>query len=393
MMTAGLCFLRHTDGRISCKDNMGTINSLYLRNFRNHSELYLKDIESSFIFLTGPNGAGKTNILESLSLLMPGRGFRRARIKDIQKQGTESDPYGSWTVTADVKAGHGKAVVGTGYDPVTEKRIVRIDGTASSQAEVLDYLNILWLTPFMDSLFLDASSERRRFLDRMIVAYDPSHMGRVTRYENAMAQRSKFLREDRSETAWLDSLEAQMAETGVAIAASRNDFLSRWQIKIADTICLSFPEALVCLNGMAEQALAGLPALEVEEQLKSCFRKSRKTDSVTGGAAFGPHKTDLEIVYKAKNMPAASCSTGEQKSLLINLVLGHCRLLSEERGLPPVLLLDEVAAHLDSNSRNTLFEILADMGAQVWVTGTDHTTFQVSEGRFYNLKNGILESF
>ncbi len=356
---------------------MAWVSALQLTNFRCYDAARLPDLRSGPVVLFGPNGAGKTNILEAVSYLAPGRGLRGARLDEVQKQ----DGPAPWSVAARLETPYGEIRVGTGPDPAKEsKRIVRLNGeTAKGQNALGEYLACVWLTPQMDRLFLDAPSARRRFLDRLVFAFDPGHAGRVTRYENALRQRSKLLQGDAPpDPAWLDGLEVTMAETGAAIAAARRDFIARLQ-QACDTAAAAetapFPRAMLMAAGTIEELLAGAPAVEVEQMFKYQLTESRAQDAVGGGAASGPHKSDLAVRYAAKNMPADQCSTGEQKALLIGIILAHARLVAAERGAPPILLLDEVAAHLDDGRRAALHEILLSLGGQVWLTGTDETLF------------------
>ena len=236
---------------------------------------------------------------------------------------------------------------------------------------------------------LQAARERRKFLDRLVFAFDPGHAGRVTRYENALAKRSKLLRDGITDNLWLKSLESQIAETGVAIAAARLDFTQRLQAACAAAPDGEFPRAKIAVTGYLEENMAGKPALEIEEAFARELAASRQRDAITGGAASGVHKSDLEVVYASKNMPASQCSTGEQKALLIGLVLAHARLITAERGAPPLLLLDEVAAHLDENRREGLYKILEELGGQVWMTGTDLGDFESlgAKAHFFEIKD------
>lgn len=340
----------------------------------------MDNLQSGLIVLCGPNGAGKTNILEAISLLTPGRGIRGARPLDIQK----SDSPVAWGISAKVNTAKSKSesievTLGTGLNPDTDRRMSRINGAvAKSQMALADYLSCLWLTPQMDRLFLEGSAGRRRFLDRMIFAFDPSHSGRVTRYENALRQRSKLLSEKPKELSWIAGLEKQMAETGIAITAARLDFLDRLKASFLDEDETKghFPKADLTLIGTLENLLEQYPALEAENKYIELLVQSRPYDCVAGGAKTGAHKTDLDVVYIEKDMSAAQCSTGEQKALLISIILAHGRLMNTERGAPPVLLLDEIAAHLDEERREALFHHLKLMGGQVWMTGTDPILFE-----------------
>lgn len=358
---------------------MTAISEIRLRNFRSYTEACLDGLASSFVVLTGENGVGKTNVLEAVSLLSPGKGMRNADFADLQNKADMAVP---WAVSAIVKTQYGDIRIGTGRDPLKEKRVVHIQGeVAKNQTQLSDYFSCLWLTPQMDRLFIDAASVRRKFLDRMVFNFDPGHAGRMTRYENAMAQRSRLLKEGRSDPAWLDALEIQMAESGVAVAAARTLFVERLQSVCRNRESAEFPVANLGLAGFLEQEIHQKSALQIEDEFRARLKKSRDEDSVYGGAAQGPHKTDFLVMFAAKNMPAAQCSTGEQKALLIGIVLAHADLIRMERGAPPILLLDEVAAHLDPHRRAVLYDLLSGIGGQVWMTGTDKVLFEALNGR------------
>lgn len=357
---------------------MSYLSSLKLHNFRCYEQARLDDLSSGLIVLSGANGAGKTNVLEAVSFLSPGKGLRGAKALEVQRQNSPQ----AWAVSAAVETRFGDVQIGTGLDAQTEKRIVRIQGRdAKTQSALSEYMSCVWLTPQMDGLFIDSSRERRKFLDRLVFAFDPGHSGRTTRYENAMAQRSKLLREGMGNDSWLSGLEAQMAETGIAIAAARLDFAQRLQSACERSEDEFFPRADLNVTGTIEELLKRAPALEVEEMFGYQLQQSRANDAIHGGASTGPHKSDLQVRYAAKNMAADQCSTGEQKALLIGLVLAHARLIAAERGAPPILLLDEVAAHLDEQRRAALYDLLIALGGQVWLTGTDHNLFTAIEGR------------
>lgn len=360
---------------------MSFVKNILLHNVRCYHSVRMDDVQTGLVILCGPNGAGKTNVLEAVSLLTPGRGLRGASNEDIQKR----DDPALWAISAQIDHGGAQIQIGTGAEPNATKRTVRINGmVAKSQMALSDYLSCIWLTPQMDRLFLDTAGGRRRFFDKLVFAFDPAHAGRVTRYENAMAQRSKLLREGKGDDSWLKSLESQMAETGVAIAAARLDFVARLQqaCNLAhDLEATWFPKAKLSLSGTVEELLSKMPAVEVEEMFAYQLRQSRSRDAETGGAATGPHKGDLVVYYAAKSMPADQCSTGEQKALLIGIILAHARLMKVERGAPPILLLDEVAAHLDEKRRAALYDLLLSLGGQVWMTGTDESLFSAAKGR------------
>lgn len=372
---------------------MTYLSSLKLHNFRCYQEAALGDLQSALVVLYGPNGAGKTNVLEAISLLSPGRGMRGAKTHEIQCQ-QAGDP---WAVSGTLTHKYGQDRLGTGLDAKTGKRIIRINGeNAKSQSALADYLACVWLTPQMDRLFLDSSRERRKFLDRLVFAFDPGHAGRVTRYENAMRQRSKLLQEGSNkgggDPAWLEGLEAQMAETAIAICAARLDFVTRLQSACNQYATADFPKASLRAKGTIENLLGNAPALEVEDMFKYQLSESRGVDMMTGGAATGPHKSDLVVRYGAKDMPADQCSTGEQKALLIGITLAHARLIAAERGAPPLLLLDEVAAHLDENRRAALYAQLQALGGQVWLTGTDRNLFATAEAtaQFFEIRESKI---
>lgn len=374
---------------------MSYIKSLRLENFRSYTAASLGDLSCGPVVLYGANGAGKTNILEALSLLSPGRGLRGAKLAEMQRRETENGP---WAVSAHAETSFGPVRLGTGWDRSVDKKIIRINGEhAKNQAVLSEWLSCVWLTPQMDRLFLEGSAARRRFLDRLVFAFDPGHSGRVTRYENAMGQRSKILRESEvPDSRWLDALESTMAETGVAIAAARVDFVRRLQTA-CDRADINenalFPKARLRAAGTIEELLTRIPALEAEELFRYQLRETRRPDAVTGGAATGPHKGDLAVTYIAKDMPASQCSTGEQKALLLGIIVAHARLIAAERGSPPVLLLDEVAAHLDDRRRAGLYDILLALGGQVWMTGTDIGLFSWLRGRasFHEVRAGGVQ--
>lgn len=372
---------------------MSHVSRLRLTNFRNYetATFEVEGASGAPVVLTGPNGAGKTNVLEALSLFSPGRGMRSARLSEMQNRRSES-AY-PWSISAAVSTPCGAVKIGTGMDPASEKRIVRIDGeTVRSQNAMTEYLSCVWLTPQMDRIFLDSSGARRRFLDRLVFTFDPGHSGRVTRYENALGQRSKLLREGVHDTRWLSALEAQIAETGVAVAAARADFIERLQkacVSVPADEKTCFPSAGLKVSGKIETELADTPALRVEERFRYELEKSRAADAVTGGASSGPHRSDFIVHHMDSGMHASQCSTGEQKALLTGIVLAHSRLIEAERGSPPLLLLDEVAAHLDEARRAALFGILLNMKCQAWLTGTDRALFSALEGRagFFSIRN------
>ncbi len=371
------------------------VKRLVLADFRGYGSLRLgggarPDLDSRPIVLVGPNGAGKTNLLEALSFLAPGRGLRRARLSDIDRRSEGGSR--PWTVSASLETGSGIVDVGTGRDSGHggdgggERRLVRIDGRDSrGQKELTRLASIAWITPEMDRLFVDGPSTRRRFLDRLVHGHDPEHAARVSAYEHALRERARLLeRGANADSAWLTALEEVMAREGVAIAASRMDIAGRIDRAAAEEG--PFPAAALTVVGEVESWLAEDPALAVEDRLRDTLAASRRQDGVSGGAAHGPHRSDLAVKHRRRNEAAARCSTGEQKALLLSVVLAAARLVAAERGVPPILLLDEVAAHLDASRRAALFDLLVEMGGQAWLTGTDEDLFAGLWGRALFLK-------
>jgi DNA replication and repair protein RecF len=356
------------------------VTRLRLSAFRNYASAAL-DLDRRPVVLTGPNGAGKTNLLEAVSLLAPGRGLRRAKAEMLDRR--DSGAAGAaapWRVAATVDGPMGPVEIGTGRDPSGERRLVRIDGVdGCSQAMLGERFSAVWLTPQMDRLFQESSGERRRFLDRLIYGFDPAHAGRVNAYEKALRERARLLRDGVDDTAWLGALEAQMIERGIAVAAARRDMAGR-----LDRACARqqgpFPGAEIRVEGDVEGWLAAHPAVEAEARFGAALQAGRARDAVTGGAGTGPHRSDLTVVHRAKGLPADQCSTGEQKALLIAIVLAHARLQAAERGAGPVLLLDELAAHLDADRRAALFETILSLGLQAWITGTEPDLFSELRG-------------
>ncbi|MEA2905466.1 MAG: replication and repair protein RecF [Alphaproteobacteria bacterium] len=370
------------------------LTRLTLTHFRSYHAAQI-DVGAQTVVLTGPNGAGKTNLIEAISLLGPGRGLRRATLDEL----AFSEGNGSWAVAADVEGALGLASLGTGIDaPLGESaptaRKCRIDREpVSSAAAFADHLRVIWLVPAMDALFNGPGSERRRFLDRLVLAVDAEHMSRVNALERALRSRNRLLEDPRPDPHWLDAIEHETAELAVAVAALRAETVARLQAALAarrDPASL-FPAADIALDGWMERLLPAHPAVEVEDRYRTVLRNNRTRDAAAGRTLDGPHLTDLAVGYAAKSIPAADASTGEQKALLIGLVLAHAGLLAEMAGAAPVLLLDEVVAHLDPARRTALHGELARLGAQVWMTGADAAAFaeiersaqvfQVSPGR------------
>lgn len=349
---------------------------LTLTRFRSYPALDLAT-EARIVVLAGENGAGKTNLLEAISLLVPGRGLRGARMAELAHRGP--DPAaGTWAVAARFATPLGPLVLGTGVEEEgATRRSFRLDGAAPrSQAEIAGRVAAVWLTPQMDRLFQEGASARRRFLDRLVWALEPSHAREVAAYDTAMAERNRLLAESRADPAWLAALEDQMARHGVAVAAARRALAARLDRALASGVAGAFPAARVSVACALDQALAEGPALAAEDRFRAELAAARGGDAAAGGARQGPHRADLSLTHAAKGMAAALCSTGEQKALLVGLVLAHAALIAAARGAAPLLLLDEVAAHLDAARREALFAALPGLGAQAFLTGTEAEVFR-----------------
>lgn len=350
------------------------LSRLVLTDFRNHAEAVLQP-ERGFVVLTGDNGAGKTNVLEAVSLLAPGRGLRRAPLSDMARQ-SGSGGFGV-AVTLD-----GEVEIGTGTQPTApERRIVRINGAPAAATALAEWLTILWLTPAMDRLFVEPASERRRFLDRLTLALRPDHAQHANRYEAAMRARNRLLAEDGPlDHGWLSALEAQMAEHGVAIDAARRDTVAALGERLADQPAGPFARAGLTLDGWRDDGT-----------LAADLAQGRRRDAAAGRTLVGPHRSDLVVTHLDKGQPAALCSTGEQKALLLGLVLAHADLAAARTGRAPVLLLDEVAAHLDPSRRAALFDRLAATGSQVWMTGTERSPFDgIGDASWFDVADGRI---
>ena len=355
---------------------MARVHRLTLTNFRNYRAATL-EADLRPIVLYGPNGAGKTNLIEAISFLAPGRGLRRATLEEVAFH--EGD--GSWAVAAEVEGALGLATLGTGIERAPEdgapvQRKCRIDReSVASAAAFTDHLRVVWLVPAMDSLFVGAPSESRRFLDRLALAVDAEHSSRVNALERALRSRNRLLEEARPDPHWLDAVEHETAELAVAVAGLRAEALHRLDSVLASRQGSDFPPVEIALDGWMEKLLPAHPAIEIEERYRAVLRDNRGRDAAAGRTLDGPHLTDLLVVYRQKGIAAADVSTGEQKALLIGLVLAHARLITEMTGSAPVLLLDEVVAHLDPARRAALHGELAELGAQVWMTGADPALF------------------
>ena len=381
-----------TQGRLAC-------SRLTLTDFRCYDHVRLEP-GAHPVVLTGANGAGKTNVLEALSFLIPGSGLRRAKLMDVGRRDPGADAGRPWAVAAEIEGGLAPVKIGTGLQADTgAKRIVHLDGeNQKAQSVLAQHFAAHWLTPQMDRLFLDGSQERRRFLDRLVFAFDPAHAGRITSYNHALRERARLLADGKHDDAWLSALEDTMATRGMAVAAARLQVAERLAAACTETSCL-FPACELAIDGLAEGWVHELPALEVEDRLRAALKTSRTRDAHAGGAGGSidgrlPHQSDLLVTHAAKSMPASQCSTGEQKMLLVGLVLAAARLSASDEGRVPVLLMDEVAAHLDQDHRQALFNEVLALGCQAWFTGTDAELFAPlkNEAQFYTVADATVTS-
>ena len=372
------------------------ISRVSLSDFRCYSSLRLNPV-NGIVVLTGANGAGKTNLLEALSLLSPGRGLRGARLAEISRlHANGADEPNTvareWAVAAEFATPHGALSIGVGWAEADgERRAVHIDGqTARSQTALAEHISMVWLTPAMDRLFVEAPSGRRRFLDRLVFAFDPAHAGRLQAYDKARRERSRLLRETRVDDTWLSALERNMSERAVAIAAARLDLVERLKRALNEDTG-PFPHPEIAVQGVIEGSLKAQPALDVEENYRAALARARVQDRVSGSCE-GVHRSDLFARLSSAGPRAEQASTGEQKAILISLVLAHSRLLARLKGRVPVLLLDEIAAHLDVSRRAALFEAIHDLGAQAWLTGTDDSLFAPlnETAQFHVVANGQI---
>ncbi|MBI4185148.1 MAG: DNA replication/repair protein RecF [Proteobacteria bacterium] len=386
---------------------------LDLTDFRSYRRLRLA-LDGGPVVLAGPNGAGKTNLLEAVSFLVPGRGLRGARLAEVRFRPPGGAPLPAlpggvaWAVAASVDTPDGRVELGTGVEVVAEgepeagerlaeRRVVRVNGArAGGQAALAESVSAVWITPAMDRLFLDAPGARRRFLDRLVGALDPGHAGRLAAYEGALRQRQRLLREGReagrpADGDWLSALEETMAANGVAVAAARVDAVDRLN-RAATSAAGAFPAASLSLAGEIEAGLEAMPALAAEERFRDALRAGRARDAEAGTALAGPQRSDLKVVHLERGEPAAACSTGEQKALLVSIVLANARLRALERGVTPILLLDEIAAHLDRRRLAALFDELVALGAQAWLSGTEIATFAPLDGaaQFFAVRDSTL---
>ena len=377
------------------------VTRIQITNFRSYASAEL-NVSGRPVVLAGPNGAGKTNVLDALSLLAPGRGLRGARLSEHTRRGPSAPGEALWAVAATVSRGGETYEIGTGLAAGPgggDRRAVRLNGVAAqSSADLGDIVQMIWLTPAMDRLFTEGAGGRRRFLDRLVLGFDPGHARRAVRYETAMRERARLLKLGPRDPMWLDGLEKEMAETGAAIAAMRAETVARLNAMLAErggetpggTANGAFPCAQLAMEGETDVLAAEFGA-EAETRLRDLFARARIPDAESGHTTFGPHRSDLGVRHTAKRADARECSTGEQKALLVSIVLADAWELSRARaGHAPLLLLDEIAAHLDARRRAALFEEILALGAQAWMTGTDLSLFDSLTGRadVFTVDNG-----
>jgi DNA replication and repair protein RecF len=373
------------------------IQRLTLTNFRSYHAAQILLDRAGPVVLTGANGAGKTNLIEAISLLAPGRGLRRATMEEL----AFSEGDGAWAVSAEIEGMLGLATLGTGIDPPAGEesapiRRCRIDREpVGSAAAFADHLRVVWLTPAMDPLFNGPASERRRFLDRLVLAVDAQHSSRVAALERSLRSRNRLLEDAPSDSHWLDAIEHETAEVAVAVAAARAETAKRLSaaLDVSRRETSGFPQAEIALRGWMEQLLPDHSATEIEDRYRALLKENRARDAAAGRTLDGPHLSDLAISHAGKNIPAAEASTGEQKALLIRLVLAHAGLIKQMTNFAPLLLLDEVVAHLDPSRRAALYDALSSLGAQVWMTGADPAAFGdiIGQASLFIVRNGNVE--
>ena len=359
------------------------LTRLSLTDFRSYAAAELA-LDGRPVWLAGPNGAGKTNLLEAVSFLIPGRGLRGSGLAEVGRRQPGEGQGRAWAVSVTVRAGDGETRLGTGVEQAgAARRAVRIEGEPAQPGRLAEFTRQVWLTPAQDRLFLEGAAERRRFFDRLVYAAEPIHAAHVQAYEKALRERMRLLTEGPADPAWLDALEARLAQAGGLMAAARARTLAALSAEIATRGERPFPLAALSLTGEWEQmAMAGSDAAEIEGRLSAALRQARDRDAAAGRALTGPHRGDLAVVHVEKDRAAAECSTGEQKALILNLVLAQAARLARSADAPsPILLLDEVAAHLDARRRAALFDEIEALGLQAFLTGTDEMLFEGLAGR------------
>jgi DNA replication and repair protein RecF len=362
------------------------VTRLSLTNFRSYAAGELC-VSGTSVVLAGPNGAGKTNVLDAISLLSPGRGLRGAKLAEHTRKGPVASPETLWAVAATVARGDTDHEIGTGLTQASASRQVRLNGAAAqSSADLGDIVQLIWLTPAMDRLFIESAGGRRRFLDRLVLGFDAGHARAATRYETAMRERARLLKYGPRDPSWLEGLENEMAEAGIAIAQARALTVERLCRALAEREQAgAFPAASLTLSDELH--------LSTADDLRGAFAASRMRDAEAGRTLAGPHTSDLLVRHTAKRADARDCSTGEQKALLISIMLADARELSRARsGLAPILLLDEIAAHLDVMRRAALFEEIHALSAQAWMTGTDLSLFHEAKAEIFEVRDGVFHA-
>jgi len=359
-----------------------SVSRLILSDFRSYPRLDIEVASKSLVALVGENGAGKTNVLEALSLLTPGRGLRRAEIGEIARNGGG----GGFAVSVEVLRDGGAVQLGVGHEPGDgpQSRKLRINRAPASSAKLFsEYVRICWLTPAMDGLFMGAPGDRRRFVDRMVLAIDAEHGARVSAMERALRNRNRLLEDRSSDEAWLAAAEREVAELGVAVAFARRETIERLQALILATRDdkSPFPYAEIAMQGEIDELVIQAPSLEAEQAYRAILRDSRGRDAAAGRTLYGPQASDLVVRHGPKQVIAGQCSTGEQKAMLVGLTLAHASLVKAMSGIAPLVLLDEIAAHFDPRRRAALFGKLEEIGGQVWMTGADPQAFAELAGR------------
>jgi DNA replication and repair protein RecF len=372
------------------------LTRLALENFRNYATLQLR-LDGRHVCLYGANGAGKTNLMEAVSMLSPGRGLRGAEFTELVRRTPDGVAARNWALSADVRDGEvdRRLLLSLELDEQgRSKRTARLDGVATTQNDLGELMRIIWLTPSMDRVFAGPAGDRRKFLDRQVMAHFPSHSTFSASYEKAMRQRNALLEQGRADPAWLDALELGMASAGAAMAIHRVDAVKVMQEAILARPEGAFPKALIDLDGEFElHAANGMALTDIEQEITSQLRQNRPRDQAAGRTTEGVHRTDLRVIHAPKGLPADQCSTGEQKALLIGLILANAQALFERDFAPsPLLLLDEAAAHLDSDRRAALYDELAALGGQAWLTGTDRSLFDAFGDRAqrFEVSDGII---
>ncbi|WP_436643609.1 DNA replication/repair protein RecF [Microbaculum sp. FT89] len=368
---------------------------LTLTDFRNYAHLRL-DLDPRPVVLTGANGSGKTNLLEAVSYLTAGRGMRSAQLDRVIRIGAEAFAVAA-TISRPVGPDEpGEIDIGTGYRRGENGRVARVNhGSAPAVGILAELVRGLWLTPSMDGLFTGPASDRRRFLDRLVLTLDPGHAARVGDFEKAMRQRNRLLEEPRPDARWLDGIEQAMAELAVAVATARAQAMARLTDALNERAGGVFPDPDIAIEGEFEASLDGRAAVDVEADYRAALHGARRRDAAAGRTLIGPHRCDLAVAHRARNVPAALASTGEQKGLLIALILAHARLVRQASGgVAPLLLLDEVAAHLDDMRRAALYAEILALGSQAWMTGTDRALFAdiAADSQGFEVANGALSA-